>query len=113
MTDRSRIQAERVEEIMMRFEPSIMGILNKNKKICKKGIREKEMKKQNIRKRVSDCPEAPHNTSQYLTHKRKSKDCLSKDGEKEEEIEKHYTIDNFIITGGSMKGIIHNIILFN
>lgn len=113
MTERSRIQAEMVEEMMMRFEPSIMGILNKNNKICKQGIREKDTKKKNKWKRISECPEAPHNTSQYLTHKRKSKDCLSEDGDIEEEIEKHYTIDNFIITGGSMKGIIHNIILFN
>lgn len=113
MTELSRIQFERVDEIMKRFEPSIMGILNKNKKICKHGIREKESRKKNKIKRIDDCPEAPHNTTQYLTHKRKSKDYLPKDGEKEEEIEKQFTIDNFIITGGSMKGIIHNIILFN
>lgn len=113
MSEHSKILLERVEEMIMRFEPSIMSIFNKNKKISKVGNREKDLKKRNRYERIGKCPEAPHNTTQYLTNKKKSKDCVSINEEIEGELEKEYTIDNFIITGGSMKGIIQNIMLFN
>ena len=108
MSEISKILKEDKKELNSQ---STMSILNKNNKIFTTRLLEKEIRKKNRYERLTNRPEAPHNTTQYLTHKRKVKDIQY--CEMDFDWQKGYTIDNFIITGGSMKGIIHHIMLFN
>ena len=102
------------ENIKIQFESCLMSILNKSNNIFKHRHREKQIRRIYKYDRIAKRPEAPHNTTQYLTNKSKIKEILLKSEEnKHFDMQKEYTIDNFIITGGSMKGIIHNIMIFN
>ena len=109
MSELSNNHKENIEKF--RIEPSLMSIFNKNKKIYKTRLIEKEIRKSTRYERLTIRPQAPHNTTQFLTHKEKVNDSDSKSMDKN--WHKGFKIDNFIITGGSMKGIIHNLILFN
>ena len=109
MTEQQQLLMEKVELELKRHDPCLMSILNKNNQIFKSHLKVVPRRKN---RRECNCPEAPHNTNQFLTHKRKVKDKLEDDVVNAEEERQEFSIDNFIITGGSMKGIIRNLIPF-
>ena len=84
---------------------------NKNCKLLVKAFKYRLKFRKNIT--GLERPRAPHNTTSYIINshfKDRNKVVSIKSSDVNFEVGKHYSIENFMITGGSMKGIIHHLI---
>ncbi len=101
-----RVQEESLKKIQSNF--STNKEINKN---CNLHIDYKNRLKYRRKRTRRVRPKAPHNTTTFIIDSQKSSEeveKISRNLNKEENIDRMYCIEDFIITGGSMIGIFLN-----
>lgn len=108
MTEQKKRNSESGSDYYESHNPSNMSIINKTKKIFRPPTHTSKI---HCRREANTMPQAPHNTTQFLAQKRKGK--IIEEHGAEKFVEGECRIEDFIITGGSMKELVHSVTFCN